>query len=68
VAAQGEAEPRRRVAAVQMVRDPLRAILRDHPGPTVARRLPWSVRARHALGLPGRSVAVRGAAPPAVDM
>jgi hypothetical protein len=39
-------------------------LLRDHPGPAVATAgLSWSVRARHALGLLGRSVAVRGAFP-----
>jgi tRNA (mo5U34)-methyltransferase len=44
-------------------------ILRDHAGPAVATTgLPRSVRARHALGLLGRSVAVRAAAPPPLDM
>jgi tRNA (mo5U34)-methyltransferase len=39
-------------------------ILRDHPGPAVATAgLSWSVRARHALGLLGRSVAIRGSIP-----
>jgi SAM-dependent methyltransferase len=39
-------------------------LLRDHPGPAVATaELSWSVRARHALGLLGRSVAVRGGVP-----
>jgi tRNA (mo5U34)-methyltransferase len=39
-------------------------ILRDHPGPAVTTAsLPWSVRARHALGLLGRSVAVRASVP-----
>jgi len=32
--------------------------LRDHPGPG-AERLPLSLRARHALGVLGRSVALR---------
>jgi tRNA (mo5U34)-methyltransferase len=36
-------------------------ILRDRPGPAaMTAGLSWSVRARHALGLLGRSVAVRG--------
>ena len=35
-------------------------ILRDHPGPGVTPgSLPWSVRARHTLGILGRSLAVR---------
>lgn len=39
-------------------------LLRDHPGPAVTTAgLPWSVRARHAVGLLGRSVAVRGSVP-----
>jgi tRNA (mo5U34)-methyltransferase len=39
-------------------------LLRDHPGPAVMiAGLSWSVRARHALGLLGRSVAVRGGVP-----
>jgi tRNA (mo5U34)-methyltransferase len=39
-------------------------ILRDRPGPAVMTAgLSWSVRARHALGLLGRSVAVRGGVP-----
>jgi hypothetical protein len=39
-------------------------ILRDHPGPAATTAgLPRSVRARHAFGLLGRSVAVRGRVP-----
>jgi tRNA (mo5U34)-methyltransferase len=39
-------------------------ILRDRPGPAVMTAgLSWSVRARHMLGLLGRSVAVRGGIP-----
>ena len=39
-------------------------ILRDRPGPAaMTAGLSWSLRARHALGLLGRSVAVRGGVP-----
>jgi hypothetical protein len=39
-------------------------LLRDRPGPAaMAAGLSWSARARHALGLLGRSVAVRGGVP-----
>ena len=38
--------------------------LRDPPGPAVAGALPWALRARHALGLAGVALAVRGRALP----